>query len=95
LRPSKKLVKAPDGSSQSWQVDTSASRPSSETRNCSSSSYTTLAPEVLDSLGPEERRTVYSILGLRVNALPDKSLRVRGAFGEENLVCHLDRTSTR
>jgi len=30
-----------------------------------------------------------------VDALPDKSLRVRGAFGEENLVCHPDRTSRR
>jgi hypothetical protein len=39
-------------------------------------SYTTRAPEALDSLGPEERRTVYSMLGLRVDALPDKSLRV-------------------
>ena len=58
-------------------------------------SYTTRAPDALDSLGPEERRTVYSMLGLRVDALPDKSLRVRGAFGEENVVCHPDRTSTR
>ena len=58
-------------------------------------SYTTRAPETPDSLGPEERRTVYSMLGLHVDALPDKSLRVRGAFGEENLVCHPDRTSTR
>jgi hypothetical protein len=46
-------------------------------------------------LQPEERRTVYSMLGLRVEALPDKSLRVRGAFGEESLVCQDDRTSTR
>jgi len=58
-------------------------------------SYTTRAPEALNSLGPEERRTVYSMLGLRVDALPDKSLRVRGALGEETLVCHPDRTSTR
>jgi septal ring factor EnvC (AmiA/AmiB activator) len=58
-------------------------------------SYATRAPEALSSLGPEERRTVYSMLGLRVEALPDKSLRVRGAFGEENLVCQSDRTSTR
>ena len=58
-------------------------------------SYATRAPEALDSLGPEERRTVYSMLGLRVEALPDKSLRVQGAFGEENLVCHHDRTSTK
>jgi hypothetical protein len=58
-------------------------------------SYVTRAPEELDGLGPEERRTVYSMLGLRVEVLPDKSLRVQGAFGEENLVCHHDRTSTR
>ena len=51
--------------------------------------------QALDSLGSEERRTVYSMLGLRVEALPDKSLRVRGAFGEESLVCQDDRTSTR
>ena len=58
-------------------------------------SYAALAPEALANLDPEERRTVYSMLGLCVEALPDKSLRVRGAFGEENLVCHHDRTSTR
>ena len=58
-------------------------------------SCTTRAPEALDSLGAEEHRTVYSMLGLRVDALPDKRLRVQGAFGEENLVCHHDRTSTR
>jgi hypothetical protein len=58
-------------------------------------SNTTRAPEALDSLGPEERRTVYSMLGLRIQALPDKSLRVQDAFGEESLVCHHDRTSTR
>jgi len=58
-------------------------------------SYATRAPEALADLKPEERRTVYSMLGLRVEALPDKSLRVRGAFGEESLVCQDDRTSTR
>jgi hypothetical protein len=58
-------------------------------------SYTTRAPEALDSLGAEERSTVYSMLGHRVDVLPDKSLRVQGAFGEEHLVCHHDRTSTR
>ncbi len=58
-------------------------------------SYATLAPEVLEALDPEERRTVYSMLGLCVEALPDKSFRVRGAFGEESLVCHHERTSTR
>ena len=35
--------------------------------------YATRAREALDNLGPEERRTVYSMLGLRVEALPDKS----------------------
>ena len=58
-------------------------------------SYAARAPEVLATLDPEERRRIYSILGLRVKALPDKSLRVRGAFGEEDLVCHNDATSTR
>jgi hypothetical protein len=46
-------------------------------------------------LDPQERRAVYSMLGLCVEALPDKSLRVRGAFGEENLVWEKERTSRR
>jgi len=54
-----------------------------------------LAPEALAALDPQERRAVYSMLGLCVEALPDKSLRVRGAFGEENLVWEKERTSTR
>jgi DNA repair exonuclease SbcCD ATPase subunit len=58
-------------------------------------SYATLAPEALAALDPQERRAVYSMLGLCVEALPDKSLRVRGAFGEENLVWEKERTSTR
>jgi hypothetical protein len=58
-------------------------------------SYATRGPEALANLEPEERRTVYCMLGLCVEALPDKSLRVRGAFGEESLGCHHDRTSTR
>jgi uncharacterized protein YjbI with pentapeptide repeats len=73
-------------------------RPIGEYRNSQElllDSYATRAPEALDSLGPEERRTVYSMLGLRVDALSDKSLRISGAFGEESLVCHHDRTSTR
>ena len=49
-------------------------------------SYATFAPEALAALDPEERRTVYSMLGLCVEALPDKSLRVRSVFGEENPV---------
>ncbi len=39
-----------------------------------------------------ERRTVYSMLGLRVEVLPDRSLRVRGAFGEESLFWESVRT---
>ena len=58
-------------------------------------SYATLAPEALAALDSEERRAVYSMLGLCVEALPDKSLRGRGAFGEENLVWEKERTSTR
>jgi hypothetical protein len=46
-------------------------------------------------LGLEERRTVYSMLGLCVEALLDRSIRVCGAFGEESLVWQNDRTSTR
>jgi acyl transferase domain-containing protein len=64
-------------------------------KNLLLASYATRVPEALDSLLPEERRTVYSMLGARVEALPDKNLRIRGAFGEENSVCHHDRTSRR
>jgi len=46
-------------------------------------------------LDREERQTVYSMLGLCMAALINKSLKVRGAFGEESLVCHHVRTSTR
>jgi hypothetical protein len=35
------------------------------------------------------------MLGLCVEALPDKSFRVRGAFGEENLVWEKERTLRR
>jgi hypothetical protein len=40
-------------------------------------SYTTRAPDALDSLGPEERRTVYSMLGLRVDAYRTRALESR------------------
>ncbi len=58
-------------------------------------SYAARAPEALRGLGPQERRTVYSMLGLRVDALPDKSLRVQGVLGEETSVWENDGTSTR
>jgi len=48
-------------------------------------SWKRATPEMLESLEPGERRTVYSVLGLRVDALPGKSSRVCGVFGEENL----------
>jgi hypothetical protein len=48
-------------------------------------SHAALAPEPSNGFGPEERRTVYSVLGLRVDTLPGKSSRVRGASREENL----------
>jgi len=58
-------------------------------------SYATCAPEALEALDPEERRTVYSMLGLRVEVLSHASLMARGAFGEESLVWESARTSTR
>ena len=51
-----------------------------------------LAPEASNALGLGERRAVYSMLGFRVGALRTKSLRVRGAFGGENLVWEIDAT---
>ena len=44
-------------------------------------SYATLAPEALDALSPEERRKVYVILKLTVEALADGGLKISGAFG--------------
>lgn len=58
-------------------------------------SYATCAPEALAVLETEERRTVYSMLELCVEALPDKSMKVRGAFGEETPVWESVETSTR
>jgi site-specific DNA recombinase len=46
-------------------------------------SYAALAPEALDTLSPEERRKVYVILNLTVEALADGGLKMSGAFGEE------------
>jgi hypothetical protein len=46
-------------------------------------SYAALAPEALDTLSPEERRKVYVILNLTVEALADGGLKINGAFGEE------------
>jgi hypothetical protein len=46
-------------------------------------SYAALTPEALESLSPEERRKVYVILSLTVQALADGGLKISGAFGEE------------
>ena len=51
--------------------------------------------EALDNLDPEERHVVYKMLGLTVEALPDGSLKVSGAFGEETGVWAEEETSTR
>ncbi len=58
-------------------------------------SYATLAPKRFGDLGSEERCAVYSVLRLRVEALPDGALKVSGAFGEETLVWETVGTSTR
>jgi hypothetical protein len=54
-----------------------------------------LAPEALDAFSPEERRKVYVILNLTVEALADGSLKISGAFGEEIPVWEDVGTSTR
>jgi hypothetical protein len=58
-------------------------------------SYATFAPEALEALSPEERRKVYVILNLTVEALADGSLKISGAFGEEIPVWEDVGTSTR
>jgi hypothetical protein len=57
--------------------------------------YATLAPEALGALSPEERRKVYVILNLTVEALADGSLKKSGAFGEETPLWETVGTSTR
>jgi len=57
--------------------------------------YAPLAPGALDALSPEERRKVYVILKLTVEALADGGLKVSGAFGEETPVWEEVGTSTR
>lgn len=51
-------------------------------------SYARMTPEALDNLTPEERRSVYHMLRLKVNANPDGSLEVTGVlrdcFASEN-----------
>jgi hypothetical protein len=56
---------------------------------------TDLLLESLDALSPEERRKVYVILKLTVEALADGNLKMSGAFGEETPVWEDVRTSTR
>ena len=42
-----------------------------------------------------ERRTIYFMLGLSVEALPDGGLKVSGLFGEEPVIWEEKETSTR
>ena len=58
-------------------------------------SYATFAPWALEALSPEERRKVYVILILTVEAFADGSLKTSCAFGEETPVWEDGRTSTR
>jgi len=58
-------------------------------------SYATLAPQALNAFSPEERRKVYVILNLTVEALADGALKMSGAFGEETPVWEIAGTSTR
>jgi hypothetical protein len=58
-------------------------------------SYATFAPEALEALSPEERRKVYVILNLTVEAFADGSLKTSCAFREETPVWEDGRTSTR
>ena len=58
-------------------------------------SYATFASKALEALSPEERRKVYVILNLTVEAFADGSLKISGAFGEETPVWEDGRTSTR
>ena len=57
--------------------------------------YAILAPEALSTLSPEERRRVYVILKLTVEALADGGLKMSGAFGEETPTWETVGTSTR
>jgi hypothetical protein len=48
-------------------------------------SYTSMAPEALDSLLPEERHQVYKMLRLEVVAHVNSTLEVNGAFTGNDL----------
>ncbi len=58
-------------------------------------SYANLAPVASEAFSPEERRNVYVILNLTVEAFADGSLKISCAFGEETPVWEDGRTSTR
>ena len=49
--------------------------------------YAALAPEVLDSLTPEERHQLYKILRLKACVNQDGSVKVSGVFGDSFGVC--------
>jgi hypothetical protein len=49
--------------------------------------YEVVAPDVLDTLTPEERQEFYKILKLRVTVDVDGTLEVTGAFFEGDVFC--------
>jgi hypothetical protein len=52
-----------------------------------------MAPEVLNSLAPEERQRFYTMLRLRVVVEIDGDLRLSGAFTAAPDVCTLEMAS--
>ncbi len=50
-------------------------------------SYSTMAPEALDGLAPEERHEVYKMLRLKAVIHPGARLEVRGALADLHRVC--------
>ncbi len=58
-------------------------------------SYSVLVPEASNTFDPEQHRTVYSTLGLRIEVLKDGGPKVNGGFGEETRVWEDVGTSTR
>jgi DNA repair exonuclease SbcCD ATPase subunit len=58
-------------------------------------SYAQMAPKALDSLTPEERHHVYSILGVKALIKMDGALEISGTFGEWDALCGTEVRSSR
>ena len=58
-------------------------------------SYAGMMPEVLDTLMPEERQQIHSMLRLRVSAGADGTVEISGVFGSDLSVCTLEKTPSR